>query len=232
MVSPVPQFRIWDNAKDLANKLQSREAIELYRSVEADMANLCEWRTYKSENENLFDQAMFFSDYCGALCDGEFYSEALEKGAIAADIIKQQNFNTLKYVYYNIGNIFLFQKDYAQARTWYEIALTGDRSSKRYANYLINYGISLYHIQLTKEAEAAFRAAIEKSRGNKYRDCFEPYFYMMKIYELRHGEKESQKYRKMYLTRLKKYSRREIGFAVFTMADGEEIMNDYKNQTN
>ncbi|MHC6202469.1 hypothetical protein ACYULU_04655 [Breznakiellaceae bacterium SP9] len=114
MASPIAQFRIWDNAKELSRKLQFDEALALYRSIETDMLNLQEWRTCKSpmDIENLFYQAMFFGDYCGLLCDSGLYAEAKEKGDLALKFVAQRGTKTLKYIYYNIGNIFLFQKDY------------------------------------------------------------------------------------------------------------------------
>ena len=147
MALSVEQFRIWDNAKSLSRKFQFEESLELYRSIEADMANIQEWRTYKSENDNLFYQAMFFGDYCGVLCNIGLYAEAKEKGDLALKFIEQGNFTTLKYIYYNIGNIFSFQKDYAKACTWYEAALEGATYFYTSVNeYLVNYGIALYYL--------------------------------------------------------------------------------------
>jgi tetratricopeptide (TPR) repeat protein len=222
MASPIAQFRVWDKAKDLARKFHYDEAITLYRSVETDIKNMQEWRQNKSERDMLFDQALFFSDYCGALCDGGLYAEAREMGDIALKCIEQGKFSTLKYIYYNIGNIYLFQKDYEQALKWYEQAVEKSRLS-----YLINSGIALYRLKRVNEAKATFETFIEKSKGSKIANSFEPYFYLMKIYQKQGDEKESQKYKKMYLTRLKKYTQIEIEWATSTMEDGKEILADY-----
>ncbi|MCL2148226.1 MAG: hypothetical protein FWH47_02690 [Methanomassiliicoccaceae archaeon] len=76
MASAVPQFKAWDDAMVLARGLRFDQALELLRGVEADMAALHEWRTYKSDRDNSFDQAMFFSDYCGVLAEAGLYAEA------------------------------------------------------------------------------------------------------------------------------------------------------------
>ena len=231
MASPIPQFRVWDTAKDLSGKFQYDEAIALYRSVETEMKNLQEWRTYKSERDNLFDQAMFFGDYCGALADRGLYAEAKEMGNFALKCIEQGNFSTLKYIYYNIGNIYLFQHEYAQSCEWYESALKGVKYFYTKVNdYLVNYGISLYFLGMTDKAKEKFELAISSSKGTKYNNNFEPSFYMWKICELRNEEKESRKYKKMYLTRLKKYSQIKIEWATSTMVDRKEILADYAKE--
>ncbi|GHU03595.1 hypothetical protein FACS1894158_02340 [Betaproteobacteria bacterium] len=235
MASPVLQFRTWNNAKGLSGKLLFDEALALYRSIEADMMNLSEWRTCKSEKDNLFDQAMFFGDYCGVLCDSGLYDEAKEKGDIALRFIAQGGFTTsaLNYIYYNIGNIFLFQNDYVQACTWYETALNGEKLFYTSANdYLVNYGTALYFLGMTDKAKEKFQLAISASKDTKYNRNFEPFFYMSKICVLQNEEKESKKYKKMYLTRLKKYSQRALECAASTMEDKAEILADYKKQEN
>ena len=222
MASPIPQFRIWDTASNLAKKFQYNEAIALYRSVETDMKNMQEWRQNKSESDILFDQTMFFSDYCGTLADGGLYAEAKEMGDISLQCIEQGKFPTFKSVYYNIGNIYLFQHNYEQALEWYEHVLNNAKP-----NHLINSGIALYYLKKINEAKITFELAIEKSKGSKFANSFEPYFYLMKIYQMQDVEKESPKYKKMYLTRLKKYTQIEIEWATSTMEDRKEILADY-----
>ena len=51
---------------------------------------------------------------------------------------------------------------------------------------------------------------------------------MSKICKLEDDEKASQNYKKMYLTRLKKYTQPEIEFATSTMDNNEEILTDYE----
>lgn len=234
MASPIAQFRIWDNAKSLSRNLQFDEAVELYRSIEVDMANLQNWRVHKSERDNLFDQTLFFGDYCGALTNAGIYAEAKEKGDLALKFIEQGKFNTLKYIYYNIGNIFLFQKDYEQACRWYETALKGvTYFYTSVNNYLVNYGIALYYLGKIDNAKEKFQLAIEGGKGTKYNKNFEPFFFMMKICELKNDEKGNQNYKKMFLTRLKKYSQKELEFAISTMEDREkedkeEIVMNYE----
>jgi tetratricopeptide (TPR) repeat protein len=233
MPSPIPQYKIWDEAKILARKFQYAEAIALYSSLESDMKNLMAWSPEKSEEDNLFDQAMFFGDYCGALADAGIYDEAKKNGDLALDFIKQGNFTTLQYIYYNIGNIYLFQQEYAQACAWFESALDGVIFFYSSENrYLVNYGIALYFLGMKDKAKEKFQLAINSSKNTKYNRCFEPFFFMNKIYELQNEEKESQKYKKMYLTRLKKYSQRELEFTTSTMKGKEvtlkdEILADY-----
>ena len=228
MASPVPQFRTWDTASELARKFQYDEAIALYRSVETDMKNLQEWRSYKTERDNLFDQAMFFGDYCGALADRGLYAEAKEMGDFALKCVEQGKILPLEYIYYNIGNIYLYQQDYAQACTWFEVALKSVRNFYTSANnYLVNYGISLYFLGMIDKAKEKFQLAIRSSKDTKYNRNFEPFFYMSKICALQNEEKESQKHKKMYLTRLKKYSQTEIEWATSTMEDKKEILADY-----
>jgi len=230
MASPIAQFRVWDNAKEAARKFQYDEAIALYRNVEADMKNLHKWRASKTERDNLFDQALFFGDFCGVLAGKGLYTEAKAKGDLALKFIEKSGFTTtvFKYIYYNIGNIYLFQQEYAQACEWFEKSLEG--ATYFYTsvnNYLVNYGISLYFLGMTDKAKEKFELAISSSKGTKYNNNFEPSFYMWKICELRNEKKESQKYRKMYLIRLKKYSQIEIEWATSTMEDRKEILTDY-----
>jgi len=123
MPSPIPQYRIWDDAKSLAKNFQYDESIALYHSVESDMRNIHEWRTDRNERDNLFDQALFFSDYFGALADAGLYVEAKKMGKLAIKLIEDNEFSTLKYAYYNMGNVYLFQKDYASSIEWYQAAL-------------------------------------------------------------------------------------------------------------
>jgi tetratricopeptide (TPR) repeat protein len=228
MASPVAQYRVWDTASSLSGKYQYDEAIALYRSVEADMKNLQEWRSYKTERDNLFDQAMFFGDYCGALTNRGLYAEAKEMGDFALKCVEQGKFPTLKYIYYNIGNIYLFQKEYSEACKWFEIALKDVRLFYTSANsYLINYGIALYFLGLMDKAKEKFQLSISAGKGTKYNNSFEPFFYMSKICALQNAEKESQKYKKMYLTRLQKYSQIEIEWSARTMEDSKEILSDY-----
>jgi tetratricopeptide (TPR) repeat protein len=231
MASSVPQFRIWDNAKGLSAKLQFNEALVLYRSIETDMLNLHEWRAYKSEKDNLFDQAMFFGDYCGVLCDVGLYAEAKEKGELALEFARQGGFTTLKYIYYNMGNIYLFQKDYAQACLWYEAALAGETLFYTKANkYLVNYGIALYFLGMEDKAKEQLQLAIHAGKNTKYNKSFEPFFYMAKICVSQNDEKESRRYKKLYLTRLKKCSPEELECAALTMQDKEEIWADYEEE--
>jgi tetratricopeptide (TPR) repeat protein len=231
MASPVPQFRIWDKAKGLSSRLKLDEALALYRSVETDFYNLQEWRTYKTAKDNAFDQAMFFGDYCGVLCDIGYYAEAKEKGDLALSFQQKASTNTLRYIYYNIGNIYLFQKDYAAACPWYERALDGEKLFYTKVNhYLVNYGVSLYFLGMSDKAEEKFRTAISASKDTKYNKSFEPFFYMSKICQSQNNAKESQRYRKMYLTRLKKYSSAEMAFAASTMEDKDEILADYQKE--
>ena len=230
MASPIAQFRIWDKAKDLTRKFHHDEAITLYRSVETDIKNMQEWRQNKSERDMLFDQALFFGDYCGALADRGFYTEAKEMGNFALKCIEQGNFRTLKYIYYNIGNIYLFQSNYELALEWYEQAL--DKSEPQ---FLINFGIALYYLKRVEEAKTAFETLIEKSKGSKLADSFYHYFYLMKIYKMQGNEKMRYKFQKLYLTRLKKRPRIEIEWSISTMKteleieDGKEILADYEN---
>lgn len=229
MAGVVPQFATWRNAKALSRKLQFDKAIALYRSVEFDMANLQQWRPEKSERDNAFDQALFFGDYCGALANERLYADAEEKGNIALEIIKKHKFTSLKYVYYNFGNIFLFQKDYARALPWYETALDGARYFYTIIDYLINYGTALFHLELFDKAKETFLLAIKDSKDTKYNKCFEPFFYMEKLCNLQNEEKESRKYNRMYRTRLKKYTQREIEVATATMPEKDEILADYES---
>jgi len=142
-------------------------------------------------------------------------------------IVSQGGFKTLRHVHYNTGNIFLFQKDYGRACVQYEDALAGVKNYGAVVNYLISYGIALYFLNRADEA-GAFLSAIEGSRGSKHNASFEPFFYMWKICMARDDEKGAYKYRKMYVTRLKKYSQREIECAAATMEDRGEIMADYE----
>ena len=228
MALSIPQYKTWRTAKNLACNFQYTEAIALYKSIETDMRNLQEWRSDKTERDNLFHQAMFFGDYCGALADSGFYEEAKEKGDFALKCIEQGNISSLEYIYYNIGNIYLFQHEYEQSCKWFELALKG--ATYFYTsvnNYLVNYGISLYYLREFDRAKEKFQLAISSSKGTKYNKTFEPFFYMSKISKLENEEKESQKYEKMYLTRLKKYSQIELEWAISTMKDKKEILEDY-----
>ena len=233
MASPIAQFQVWDHAKGLAKKIQYDEALALYRSVEAEMKNLHTWRTAKTERDNLLDQAMFFGDYCGALAAKGLYADAREKGDLALQFIEKGNFSTLKYIYYNIGNLYLFQQDYAQACQWYEIALKGVKSFYTKTNkYLVNYGIALFFLEQYDKATEKFELAIKAGKGTKYNNSFEPFFYMSKICQMQNDEKGSDRYRKMYLTRLKKCAETEIEWKISTMNGGEEqfkeeILKDY-----
>jgi tetratricopeptide (TPR) repeat protein len=227
MTSQVEQFRIWNRAKDLSSKFQYDKSLELYRSIETDMSNLR--LTDKSERDNMFYQARFFGDYCGVLCDIGLYTEAKEKGDLALKLIEQGNFPSLKYVYYNIGNIFLFQKEYAQACSLYETALEGATYFYTSVNdYLVNYGIALYYLGIMNKAKEKFQLAIKSSKDTKYNRNFEPFFFMSKICELENEGKESRNYKKMYLTRLKKYLPRELECVTSTLECKEEILADYE----
>ena len=231
MPSPIPQYRTWDDAKKLAREFRYDEAIALYRSVENDMKNISGWRPDNPERDNLFEQAMFFGDYCGALADSGHYAEAKEAGEFSLKCVEKGKFSTLKYIYYNMGNLFLFQKEYEQACKWYEIALDGVKIFYNEANnHLVNYGIAMYCSGKTDKAKEIFQLAISSSKDTIYNRSFEPFFYISKICGSQGDEKESQKYRKMYLTRLKKYSRTEIEWATSTMEDGKEIMADYEGE--
>lgn len=231
MASPIPQYRIWNEAKGLARKLQFDEAVALYRNVEADMLDLPNWRAQRTERDNAFDMALFFGDYCGALADAGQYAKAEEKANIALGLMEQQNFKTLKYIYYNIGNIFLFQKEYEKACPWFEKALAGANYYYTIIDYLINYGIALYFLGQTDKAAEIFQLTIKDGKGTKYDKSFGQYFYMMKICEAQDNPKEAQKYRKMYLTRLKKYTLREVEVATATEEYKEEIVADYETVT-
>ncbi|MHC6202470.1 hypothetical protein ACYULU_04660 [Breznakiellaceae bacterium SP9] len=81
---------------------------------------------------------------------------------------------------------------------------------------------------LIDKAKEQFQLAISAGKGTKYNKNFEPFLYMAKICALQNEEKESKKYKKMYLTRLKKYSQRELECAVSTMEDKDEILSDYR----
>ena len=231
MPSPIPQYRIWNSTKALKRKFLCHEAVALYRSVEADMRNIQEWRADRKEEDNLFDQALFFSDFFGALADAGIYTEAEEMGRFAIKLIEENGFHTLKYAYYNMGNVYLFQKEYARSIEWYQAALSGRPLLYRSANsYLVNYGIALYHLEKTDEAKESFLTAIKYSKGTKYDKNFEPFFFMEKISRLQDENKQIPKYRKMYLTRLKKYSRAEIEWEVSVIEYGAEILADYETQ--
>jgi len=235
MASKIPQYRIWDSARNHAKKYDYEEAVKLYRGIEADFTNLAKWRPEKSETDILFDQAMFFSDYCGTLADAGLYADALEKGNIALVRIQQGNFTTIRYIYYNMGQIYLFQKQYMEAVQWYEKALDRYFQREKIAeraelNYLINYGIAVYHISEYDKAEKAFSAVIEYSKGSKYAGSFEPYFYMSKLSVLHGNDTMADKYNKMYLSRLKKYSDAEIKWSISSMEEKNEILADYRSE--
>jgi hypothetical protein len=72
---------MWDSASALAKKFRYAEAVALYRGVESDMRRIDEWRPERKIRDNRFDQALFFSDYFGALADAGLYAEAEEIGA-------------------------------------------------------------------------------------------------------------------------------------------------------
>lgn len=223
-------FEIWNKAKSFAKNMQFEESIKLYYEVEVYFLTLNEHATNKSTEKNMFYQTMFFADYCGVLCSNGHYEDAKEKGNIALKYMEMGNFTTLKYVYYNIGNIYLFQKEYKEACKWYKLSLEGAKYFYTDTNdYLVNYGISLYFLGMLDIAKEKFELAIKEGKGTKYNKNFEPFFYMMKICELQGEEKVMKKYKKMYLTRLKKYSKKELQFIIFSLQDQYkvEIEKDY-----
>ena len=230
MPSPIPQYRIWDDAKAAKRKFRHEEAIKLYRSVEQDMRDIQAWRADRKERDNLFDQTLFLGDYLGALADAGLYAEAEQIGELAIKLIEENGFRTLKYIYYNMGSLYLFQKEYERSLPWYEVAMDGQLFYTKANSYLVNCGIALYCLERIDEAKEKFLLAIESGKGTKYNKSFEPFFFMMKICKFQCDETQSQKYKKMYLSRLKKYSRVEIEWAVSTMEDGAEILTDYEAQ--
>ena len=81
----------------------------------------------------------------------------------------------------------------------------------------------MYFLGQKDKARETFLLAIKESKDTKYNKSFEPFFYMEKLCAQRGEEKEGGKYRKMYLSRLQKYSETALFYAVKNMEDeGEE----------
>ena len=80
------------------------------------MVNLQEWRTYKSERDNLFDQVLFFSDYCGVLADGGLHSTKIPNIIELTWVCTQDIYTT----------VYNFEKDNIRTPCFVELWRDGD----------------------------------------------------------------------------------------------------------
>ncbi|MBX2915914.1 MAG: tetratricopeptide repeat protein [Cyclobacteriaceae bacterium] len=125
------------------------------------------------------------------------------KRALRLEILQPQPGATLAYIYNNLGEIHLYQKEYDSALFFYNQAALDSARTNLYGRTFTLIGLAqIYHAQQQPEkAIAALEASLAISLKNSYRDkTREAYGLLYPIYEERGEFKKAFDYYRLFVT--------------------------------
>ncbi|MDO4230070.1 MAG: hypothetical protein Q4C98_09665 [Capnocytophaga sp.] len=171
------------------------------------------------KNDPNFDQAYwdlssqihFFSQYAGCLCVLNHLDKAHEIAQIAQSFLDKTDFlRPFRKDLYTLGSVYFqrqeFQKAaqyYAQTLTKYELDL-GNSDGQAIGFAFVRKGLCHWHLGERELAKATFTEGEKAVKLTAVGKNFFIYYFLYQISISDNDEKQANKYKKMYLNRLKK----------------------------